>query len=359
MPRVSSLSRRWSDTTSAVENSAWRSAATSWSCSRAAARDASRPPDQHVHAERGAVAGHDAADPPEAPDSQRLAREQVAHAVVRRIARALQAALLPHAVLEVGDVLRQAPHRAHQQRPCQLGRGSRRAGAVDHRHATFGAGVDVDVRAGAAGLGDELQLRQLVQQVLVDPRALANQDQGFGVRQAHAELPGALDGIVEDLDLVPGEQREAIELANGVLVVVEDRDLHRPEAFEDAETETNARRGPPTGRPDAHRNGCRPMLHCTPSAAPATLHRAAGSDRSAVRRPLRSPIPPRWPATLGPHRPRGPAHFLQHAGHAAGASRPARQVGSRSRRPPPASWEIEHECSAVAVGRHRRAIVGQ
>ena len=83
------------------------------------------------------------------------------------------------------------------------------------------------MRARTAGLRDQLQLRQLVDQVPGDPGAFADQHQGLRIREAHAELSGALDGVVEHLDVVLGEQREAVELADGVLIVVEDRNLHQ------------------------------------------------------------------------------------------------------------------------------------
>ena len=119
-----------------------------------------------------------------APDAERLALEHRAQAEVRRHRGRLEARLLPGAVLEVADVLRQAAHRRHDQRPGQLGRRQRRARALGHRDAALGAGVDVDVAADPAGLRDELELGQLLDQLARDLGALADQHDHVGVLAA-------------------------------------------------------------------------------------------------------------------------------------------------------------------------------
>ena len=183
-------------------------------------------PDDDAHAERLAVAGDELADLAEAPDAERPALERDADAEVGRHARRLQARLLPRAVLERADVVRQAAHRRHDQRPGELGRRDRRADAFGDGDAEPRAGLDVDVRADAAGLGDQLELRKLLEELARKLAALADQDQHLGVAHAHRELAEALDGVREDLGVEVLEDRCALELAHGILVVVEDDDVH-------------------------------------------------------------------------------------------------------------------------------------
>ena len=89
-----------------------------------------------------------------------------------------------------------------------------------------GAGLDVDVRADAAGLRDQLELGQLLEQLPREVGALADQHQHVGVAQPHRELADALDGVGEDLGVELLELGRALELAHRVLVVVEDDDVH-------------------------------------------------------------------------------------------------------------------------------------
>ncbi len=56
--------------------------------------------------------------------------------------------------------------------------------------------------------------------------ALADQHDHVGVAQAHRELSDALDGVGVDLGGVGLELGRAVQLANGVLVIVEDHDVH-------------------------------------------------------------------------------------------------------------------------------------
>ena len=95
-----------------------------------------------------------------------------------------------------------------------------------------GAGLDVDVRADPAGLRDQLELRQLLEQLAREVGALADQHQHLGVAQAHRELADALDGVGEDLGVEVLQERGALELAHGVLVVVEDDDVHGSGEFD-------------------------------------------------------------------------------------------------------------------------------
>ncbi len=183
-------------------------------------------PHAHVHAEGAAIARHDLADAPVAPDAQRLAAQHRADAEIGRHGGRAQARLLPGAVLEVGDVLRQAPHGRHDQRPGQFGRGDGRAHALGHRDAALGAGRHVHVRTHLAGLRDELQARELLHELARDLGALADQHDDVGIPQPHRKLAEALDGVGVDLGGVGVETRSAMELADGVLVVVEDDNVH-------------------------------------------------------------------------------------------------------------------------------------
>ncbi len=185
-----------------------------------------RAPHRHLHAEGLAVAGHQLADAAVAPDAERLAAQRHAHAEVGRHGRGLQARLLPRAVLEVGDVLRQAAHRGHDQRPRELGRRVGRAHALGHGDAVRRAGIDVDVLAHLARLCDQAQLGQLLEQLAREARAFADQHQHFGVAQAHRQLADALDGVGEHLRVQVAELGGAGELPHRVLVIVEDDDVH-------------------------------------------------------------------------------------------------------------------------------------
>ena len=115
------------------------------------------------------------------------------------------------------------------QRPGELGRRVGRlvgVGVGAHHHAMLGAGGDVDVRVHAA-LADELQLRQLRDQLARDPRAFADQHQRLGVGQPRR--PACRPSLGESFQTVtsmPGEQRKARQLPQRVEPVVEDGDLH-------------------------------------------------------------------------------------------------------------------------------------
>ena len=88
-----------------------------------------------------------------------------------------------------------------------------------------GAGFDVDVRIDAA-LRDESQLRQPVEQRRLDLRALADEHQRFGGLQPLGEALGVLHVVVPHRDVVAGQLPEAVQGAQRVVIVVEDRDLH-------------------------------------------------------------------------------------------------------------------------------------
>jgi hypothetical protein len=73
---------------------------------------------------------------------------------------------------------------------------------------------------------DQLQPGQLLEQGAWKVGAFADQHQHFGIPQAHRQLADALDGVGEDLGVVGLQACGAVQLAHGVLVVVEDDDVH-------------------------------------------------------------------------------------------------------------------------------------
>ena len=94
-----------------------------------------------------------------------------------------------------------------------------------HDDAAPRAGVDVDMRIDAA-LADQPELRQALEQRRADLRAFADQHQRLGVAQALGQGVDILDVIVPDRHVVAGELAEAGQGAQGVVVIVEDRDFH-------------------------------------------------------------------------------------------------------------------------------------
>jgi hypothetical protein len=77
-----------------------------------------------------------------------------------------------------------------------------------------------------AALADQPQLVEALEQRRADLRALANQHERLGVAQPLRELVDVLDVVVPDRHVVAGELLEALERAQRVVVVVEDRDFH-------------------------------------------------------------------------------------------------------------------------------------
>mgnify|MGYP001559297785 CR=1 FL=1 len=183
-------------------------------------------PDQHMHAKGAPVRCHEFADAAIAPDAQGLAVQHHAQSEVHRHGGGLEAGLLPGAVLEAGHVLRDAAHRGHDQRPGQFGRGHGRTGAFAHGDAPFGAGLYVDVGADATGLRDQFQAREFLHQLPWDWRAFPDEHQHVRIAQPHRQLPHAFDGVGEDLGRVGFQFLGAAQLADGVLIVIKDHDVH-------------------------------------------------------------------------------------------------------------------------------------
>ena len=150
-----------------------------------------------------------------------------AEAEVGRHRRRLQPRLLPGAVLEGADVLRQPAHRRHDQRPGQLGRRDRRADALGHGDAQPRAGLDVDVRADAAGLRDQLQLRAASRAAGAGTGVRSRISTSTSASRRRTESwPMPLTVLVKTLALRCSRLDRALELAHGILVVVEDDDVH-------------------------------------------------------------------------------------------------------------------------------------
>src|SRR5688572_7663120 len=119
-----------------------------------------------------------------------------------------------------------------------------------NNHAAPPAGLDVDVRVDAA-LTDQLELVQSMEQRSPDLRPLAYQHQDVGIPQS----PGpCIDVIGPDRDLAALQLPEAVECAQRVVVVVENRDPHRSVArpataagSDDERHERRATDDPPCG----------------------------------------------------------------------------------------------------------------
>ncbi len=88
-------------------------------------------------------------------------------------------------------------------------------------------------------------MRKLAEQLRRDVGALANQHERFDFRQAARELPEAAHRVVEDLHFMVGKHLEAVELADGVLVVVENGNFHG--VFRDSRGMSDVRWWPPRG----------------------------------------------------------------------------------------------------------------
>ena len=113
------------------------------------------------------------------------------------------------------------------QSPRKLGGRVRSAAAGGGNHdAPLGAGRDVDVIGIAAGLGDQLQLRQFLDDGTRKRRALLGQQYRVGVGQPRRELRGILLGVTEHHDIVALQPRKSRELAKRILVIIENSDFH-------------------------------------------------------------------------------------------------------------------------------------
>src|SRR3989344_5335272 len=122
-------------------------------------------------------------------------------------------------MLEVGDVLRQSAHCGHDKCPRQLCGGHGLAYAFCHCNPTFRTGSYINVTADLAGLRDELETGKFLHQLTGDLGALPHEHDDVSVFEADGQLAQPLDGV----GVEPGC---AVELADCVLVVVENHNVH-------------------------------------------------------------------------------------------------------------------------------------
>jgi len=133
---------------------------------------------------------------------------------------------LPAAFAHAPVFERHVAQRGEDQRPGEFGRRIRRALARSHDHPAARTGFQIDVAAGAPGLGDQFQMRQVLEQFGRDAGALADEHQAIGLREALRQFVDPGDGVTVDGHLVSGHIREAREAAHRVLVVIRNDDFH-------------------------------------------------------------------------------------------------------------------------------------
>src|SRR4051794_30632765 len=88
-----------------------------------------------------------------------------------------------------------------------------------------GASLNIDMRVHTP-LADQLQFGQPAEQRRKYPGALANQHQRFGIAQPPCQGLDLLNVIRPDLDIMAFQFLETGERSQGVMVVVQYRDLH-------------------------------------------------------------------------------------------------------------------------------------
>jgi len=78
----------------------------------------------------------------------------------------------------------------------------------------------------AAGLADESQPGQLLDQFASEPRALANRHDHFRVAQISGQGIERWRGVAEDAHVMTGERSETVQFANETMVIVGNGDDH-------------------------------------------------------------------------------------------------------------------------------------
>ena len=169
---------------------------------------------EHTHAEGPAVACDDGADAAVAVDPERLAVELPPQ---RRLPPAA-----PHGLRLAGYVLRGG----EDETPRELGRRHGRPAPDGHCDASLRAGAEIDVRNAAAGLRDQAEIGQALEQVAGDPRSLPDQHECLAAPKELGEPVHVLDRLAADGDVVPGERLEAGERRHRPLGVVGHDDPH-------------------------------------------------------------------------------------------------------------------------------------
>jgi hypothetical protein len=133
---------------------------------------------------------------------------------------------LPHTIfqaLHFGGEVAQAGQ--HQQKR-QLGRGRTGAPAFTHRDATGFASGEIQVGADLAGLRNQLQPGQAVEQGGADAGAFTDQHQSVGSFKTLHQLVDVFHRVVVNRDLVVFEFGKTVQVAHTVLVVVGDHNVH-------------------------------------------------------------------------------------------------------------------------------------
>ena len=130
-------------------------------------------------------------------------------------------------MLEAGDVLRYSASGGHEERPRVLRVGMRAVGASRYRNSALGTRGNIDVVSLYAGQHNQLELGEFFNQLPGKGRALLNEHNHFGVTQTNGQLTDALDVVGVDLGFVICDLFGATELADGVLEVIEDHNVHR------------------------------------------------------------------------------------------------------------------------------------
>ena len=179
-----------------------------------------------MHAESLPVTGHQAADMAISPDAQGRAIQQVSNTEVGWHGCCLQPGLLPGAMLEVADVLRQASHGSHDQGPGQLGGSPGGARAFRDCDAAFRACLHIDIAAHPAGLHDKLEPWQLLDERAGEVGAFTDQDDDVGILEPNRQLADPLDRVGIDLRRVRFQFAGTCQFAYCILVVVENHDVH-------------------------------------------------------------------------------------------------------------------------------------
>ena len=139
--------------------------------------------------------------------------------VAERALRPFEPVPLPLPGLQPLGVPGQPPCCGQDERPGELGGSDGGAAASEDGDPAGGAGLLVDVRRAATGLGDHAEQRRSVEDRGVDPRPLADEDERLDLGEV---LVARRTG--EDDDVVSVQQHERVERPDDVLVVVGDDD---------------------------------------------------------------------------------------------------------------------------------------
>ena len=172
------------------------------------------------------IARQNFADLAVAPDAQCFAIEHSAKPKVGGHRRGFKTRLLPCAMLEVGNVVRNTPCRGHDQSPCQFSWRDWRAHAFSHHYAALGTCTHIDMCTHTASLGNHLEFGQFFNQLPIQVCSLTYEHDYISVFESDGELTNALDRIGVNLCRVSVQFRSTRQFAHCILVVVKDHDIH-------------------------------------------------------------------------------------------------------------------------------------